>query len=116
MDHPLILIPLIVSPVFILAGCILWIKPPRKINTLYGYRTKSTMENQERWDYAQPMAGRELVKFGLAYFSTLLLGFIFENVNESLGVVIAISLLLIGVVMLFIRLERKMKKKFGPLH
>ena len=115
MDHPLILIPLIVSPVFILAGCILWIKPPKNINVLYGYRTKSTMENQERWDYAQPLAGKEMVKFGVAYFGTLLLGFIFDGLPLTAEVLISLFLLIGGCIALVARLEKKMKKEFGPL-
>lgn len=31
--------------------------PPRKVNTLFGYRTNRSMKNQETWDFAQRKMG-----------------------------------------------------------
>ena len=33
-------------------GIIFYLYPPKKINHLYGYRTKRSMRNQETWDAA----------------------------------------------------------------
>jgi len=47
-DNPLFLIPSTSGLIFILAGFIMLKFPPKKINSLYGYRTSSSMKNQER--------------------------------------------------------------------
>ncbi|MDA1027671.1 MAG: SdpI family protein [Bacteroidetes bacterium] len=36
--------------------------PPKKINSLYGYRTKRSMASQEAWDFAQLYSGDLMVK------------------------------------------------------
>jgi hypothetical protein len=50
-DNPLFLIPSTSGLIFMLAGFIMLKFPPKKINSLYGYRTSSSMKNQERVDY-----------------------------------------------------------------
>ncbi|MDA0356796.1 MAG: SdpI family protein, partial [Bacteroidetes bacterium] len=52
-DNPLFLIPSTSGLIFMLAGFIMLKLPPKKINSLYGYRTRSSMKNQERWDFSQ---------------------------------------------------------------
>jgi hypothetical protein len=38
---------------------------PRKINTLFGYRTPMSMKNQETWEHAHVYAGRIWWKMGI---------------------------------------------------
>ena len=47
------------------SGGILLKYPPKKINGLYGYRTRNSMKNQERWDFAQKHSAGELIRTGL---------------------------------------------------
>jgi uncharacterized membrane protein len=110
--QPLILIPIIVSPIFIIAGLLLWLKPPKKINHIYGYRTSISMKSQEAWDYAQVLSGKQMVYMGLAYLSTSLLGVIFKNTPDTLGVLISIGLMIAGVVFLFRKMEKELRSKF----
>jgi uncharacterized membrane protein len=110
--QPLLEIPIYVSPVFIATGLILWFKPPKKINSIYGYRTKRSMQSQEAWDYAQTESGKQLVYLGLAYLSTSVLGLIFEDISETPGVIISLGLMIIGVVLLFRRIENDLKQRF----
>ena len=39
--------------------------PPKKINELYGFRTRKTMSNQEIWDVANKRNAQDLWKFAL---------------------------------------------------
>ena len=73
------------------------------------------MSSQERWDYAQPMAGKQMVYFGLAYFCTSLIGVIFDDLSEMYGIFISVLILIIGAIILLRRLERIMNEKFGPV-
>ena len=33
-------------------------KPPKSINSLYGYRTARSMKNQQTWDFAHRVCGK----------------------------------------------------------
>lgn len=44
-ENPLFLIPITSGPLFMIAGLVLLKFPPKKINSLYGYRTNSSMKN-----------------------------------------------------------------------
>lgn len=113
IENTLILIPLLVGPIFVVAGLFLWLKPPKKISQIYGYRSSRSMKSQEAWDFSQPRAGKQMVYFGWAYLSTLLLGFLFPETSEGMGTAISMALLIIGVFLLFRRMENELKKKFG---
>ena len=50
-------------------GIVLWIiffliskNQPKKINNIYGYRTKQSMKSQERWDFAQLYSTRLMIR------------------------------------------------------
>ncbi|MEQ9104731.1 MAG: SdpI family protein [Rhodothermales bacterium] len=51
--------------IFLVAAWISARFPARKINLTYGYRTKASMASQERWDFAQAYARREMTRGGL---------------------------------------------------
>jgi uncharacterized membrane protein len=58
-ENPLVNITFLCGLLFIIAGYILLKFPPKNINSLYGYRTSSSMENQEKWDFAQNYSSKE---------------------------------------------------------
>jgi uncharacterized membrane protein len=105
------LILIIVGPIYFIAGALLFKYPPKKINSLYGYRTSNSMKNQEIWDYAQKKSAKEMMKVGLTMglFSTLELIFQFE---ETWGIVIALALLIILSIGLLLKVERNLKQTF----
>ena len=43
---------LLIGPLMLLISYIFAMYPPKKINDLYGYRTKRSMRNQDCWDFA----------------------------------------------------------------
>lgn len=110
IDNPLILVPLLVGPIFIIAGVLMSLYPPRKINMLYGYRTKSAIKNQERWDFAQKYAASQMIKFGTLLLFTTVLGLFFHP-SENVATIIAISIM-IATVILIIRVEKAIKSRF----
>lgn len=38
--------------IFLLTGLFIYFRPPKKINYIYGLRTKTTMSSQKAWDKA----------------------------------------------------------------
>ena len=54
---------LLVGIVFILAGSIMYVFPPKKINSFYGYRTASSMQSQQKWNFAQTYSAKLTILF-----------------------------------------------------
>lgn len=111
LNNPLILVPLLVGPIFIIVGVIMTIFPPKNINMLYGYRTQRSMKNQERWDFAQKYSANQIIKLGTLLLFTTVIGLLF-NPSENLGTTIAIGIMIAIIVLLFIRVEKAIKNRF----
>ncbi len=108
---PLMIIPLSVGIIFVLAGVLMNVFPPKKINPFYGYRTSGSMRSQERWAFAQKYAAREMVKCGALLAATSVLGLFFD-LNENLAVVIGLSLMIAMIVVLLRRVEKAIANRF----
>ncbi len=112
LENPLFKICSLVGLIFIVAGFVMFHFPPKKINFLYGYRTISSMKNQERWNFAQKFSAKEMMKLGTFLTLISLLAFI-TNFDNSINLVIALSLTLTGIAILFINVEKAIKAKFN---
>ncbi len=77
----------IVFVVFYVAGYLLNKYPPKRINSLYGYRTRKSMASQERWDYAQKYSGRIAKSHALIMLGAALLSLLF-NFSETVDTVL----------------------------
>lgn len=111
MFDNLILIPLISGPIFMIAGYLLLKKPPKRINTLYGYRTSNSMKSQERWDFAQNYSAKELMNLGFFLFLTSFIGK-FVEMDSNTKLIAGLAMILAMVVVLFFRVERAIKEEF----
>ncbi len=49
---------LLVPLTMLIAGHLMWKRPPHEINGLMGYRTTRSMKNQDTWDFANRYCGR----------------------------------------------------------
>lgn len=107
----LLIVPLLCGGAFILAGLIMLIYPPKKINGLYGYRTPNSMKSQERWDFAQKYSSLELIKAGTILLLGSTFGVIFDF-GDELAIIFGLCLMIAVIVVLFIRVEKAIKKHF----
>jgi len=98
----------IVGFVFSLAAFITLKFPPKKINSIYGYRTSRSMKNQENWDFAQRFSSQLMLKQGLIILAT---AFLLEVLPIPMEVATLISMLLlvISVIILFVQTEKRLK-------
>lgn len=110
-ENPLFLFGILIGPIFILTGYILYQFPPKKINFLYGYRTSKSMKNQGQWDFAQKYSARIMMLLGLIYmiFSVLLSSIISE---ETISFILGFGLLFLLCFILFWQVETKLKNEF----
>ena len=112
MTEPLVLVPVLSGAVFVLAGLALLRWPPRKINALYGYRTRASMVDQRRWDLAQRVSGREFVLWGGLCIPAGALGLVVE-VHPLVGVLLAFVPVLGVCALAMLRTERALKRAGG---
>ena len=106
---PIFLATMIASIFFLLAGVLTLIFPPKRINSLYGYRTKNSMKSQSSWDYAQKYSGWEIIKWGIILFVCSLIGLQYD-LGKSLETVIGLSILVVVIFMFILRTEQALKK------
>jgi hypothetical protein len=97
-----------------LVGAGLWQKkfPPKKINHLYGYRTKLSMRGQEEWLEAQKYSSKELLNGGILLICLPFLRLFFPALSEIYEVLMAVCMIIFICIGIFIRTERHLKNKF----
>lgn len=95
--------------IFIITSLISLKYPPKAINHLYGYRTKRSMASKEAWDFAQSYSNKKLFEMGLIL---ILLGIISipVEINEFLGILISILMIIGLTILLYYQTESKLKK------
>ncbi len=108
----ILFLPALTSIVFLIAGCITYVFPPKKINFLYGYRTNSSMKSQERWDFAQKYSSVQMIKMAVVMFVVSLV-FSFFTISENLNLILGTIVLLIVVGFMFYKIETAIKIKFS---
>ena len=94
-------------------------KPPNKINSAYGYRTRRSMASKKAWDFAHKYCGRVWVKFGwftavFAVASMIVLAFVTSDIETvgTVGGIITFAEFIPLIVPLFFT-ERALKQEFG---
>lgn len=106
-----LIIPFTTGTIFVLAALITLVFPPKKINYLYGYRTRASMKNQQVWDFSQRFSGIKMVQSGLVLIALSFLN-VFINLNEGLQVGLGFSSVIIACAYLFFATESAIRKKF----
>lgn len=96
---------------FIIVALITMQFPPRKINYLYGYRTKSSMRTQERWDFAQKYSSKQLLFCGLFLTVSGFLSLMI-TIKEPASIYSAIILIVVALFIVLYSTEKQLKKRF----
>ena len=110
-ENLMFLIPSSTGLIFVFVGFILFKWPPKRINSFYGYRTRSSMKSQERWTFSQLYSAKELMKLGVLLMLSGLLGLVYHpDINTAK--MISAGLIILGIVILIIRVESAINKKF----
>lgn len=112
LEYHFLLLTSSVGLILIITGYIHLKFPPKKINHLYGYRTKNSMKNQERWDFAQHYSAKELMKTGGLL---ILIGLpdLYFQFKDYIGIILGLIFFIAGVIYLFFRVEAAIKKRFN---
>lgn len=112
-ENPLFIIPIVTGPLVIIIMLLTQKFPPKKINSLYGYRSRRSMASKEAWDFAQPYSTQEMIKYMVIYTMTALLPLIITDMDEYVGVVLALVFMIAFMMIPIVKTERELKTRFG---
>ena len=111
--------PQLVGVLIYLAGMLMQKFPPKKINGFYGYRTLSSMKNQQIWEVAnrysaKVMARRGILCFIISIAVTILLNYLVADerkIERFMAATTICSVILLAVLVLILT-ERHLQKTF----
>lgn len=84
-------------------------RPPKNINSFYGYRTLRSMKNQQMWDEANRYSAIFSIKLNLYCLALPFLGYLFYPQENILVSMLGHSLLLLLIILFT---ERHLKERF----
>jgi len=102
---------LIISLVFLAGGWIMAKYPPKKINPLYGYRTRRSMQSLDAWNYAQRLSSRKMILCGFAGIVVFVAAWM-ADFNEGVHAILMIATLFSMLSFVIYSVERNLKRKF----
>lgn len=97
----------------LIAGFVMKIFPPKKINRFYGFKTKITAQNQQTWDYAHKVCANVLLIYSIIaviiYSIVLLLHIFVIKKLAYLMIFLGLALAIVGVITAFLIVQIKTK-------
>lgn len=107
----LLQMPLLCGILFMIAAIVMYVFPPKKINSLYGYRTSSSMKSEERWHFAQRYSTLKMAQGSVVLLLSSFLGLLVKLEGKLLMVPGIVFPLLVVFYILF-STESALKNKF----
>ena len=104
-------ITLAIGGILFIVGLFFRICPPKKINSLYGYRTFSSMRNSDTWTNANKYSASLMVTEGIIL---TLIGIITLRIPGSrvMGPVLGFALFIVSIIILIVATEKHLNKLF----
>ena len=101
---------LVIGPLILLISFIFTKYPPKKINEIYGYRTRRSMRNQDCWDFANRHSSRLMWKISLVICIVQTIGTIL--LNEEVALLTASIMLVTTLIYSVYLTEKALKNTF----
>ncbi|CAH1222832.1 MULTISPECIES: SdpI family protein [unclassified Paenibacillus] len=101
------IIGIIVGVCFFVMGLMLYKKPPKQINGIYGYRTPRSMSDLELWHEAQRYSSNLMMQFGVIMAAFGVLGFWFTDMQ---ALVLSLGAIIFYTVRMFMKVEGRLKE------
>ena len=104
---------LLVPAAMVILGLIFLVRPPKKINDWFGYRTRRAMASQAAWDFAHRVCGRTWLCWGgilaaLTLLAALVMGW--ETLPDWSGT--AVLLQCGALILTTVPVDQALKKNF----
>ena len=111
MESQEILLHLLIGPLMLLFSFIFVTFPPKKINLLYGHRTKMSMLNQDTWKEANSRSMKMMLLISLLTCLIQLFAIIIGFETEK-TILYASIFLVAGLIIGMLLVEKELKKIF----
>lgn len=111
LNERLAIVPFLTGIVFTITSLITLLFPPKKINGMYGYRTPSSMKNQQAWEFSQRYSSIRMLLGGVFLLIISVLVFLM-NFPEPYPTIIGIALLIMVSIYMFVSTENAIKRNF----
>jgi len=105
--------PQFLGMIFLLAGLIQRWYPPKKINALYGYRTESSMKDQQSWDEANRYSTALMIRYAWIMIiagAIITLALAQLTISEDAYILSKVGLMIGGAVVMVVFLIRSTEK------
>ncbi|OSY88746.1 hypothetical protein WH52_03470 [Tenacibaculum holothuriorum] len=97
-----------INGLLFLLSIVFYFFPPKKINSLYGYRTNRTMLNETIWNFANTFFTKELLKYaGFSFVAALLLVVFNKSISWQ-----PMAIMLLSLAVSVIKTEQELTKNF----
>lgn len=112
MDVFFWIVDLLIPVTMIVAGLIFVYIPPKKINSIYGYRTERSMKTTATWTFAHHKCGQLWIRIGIILLAVIVLSKLFTPMKKE-----NLSLIHMGIEMIALFLpvpivEKELKRHF----
>lgn len=107
----LLQLPLLCGIIFMIAGLVLYVFPPKKINSLYGYRTSGSMKSLERWHFAQRFSALKMMQGSVLLLFSSFLGLLIK-IKGEMALIPGVLFTLLVVFFVLYSTEKALKNKF----
>ncbi len=97
--------------IFFIVGLLFWIFPPRKINSIYGYRTSSSKRNLDTWTIANKYSATIMIIQGFILTIIGLTTLLFPD-SGAIGTAVGFVLFISSIVILAVATEKHLDKLF----
>lgn len=103
-------IHMLIPTMLLLIGMILYLAPPKKINSFFGYRTQLSMSNQELWYLGNKVFSKFLI-IGAVYLILINVASLFiQGYEKEITIFYLCSVVALFVIM-FTMTQRKLKRQ-----
>lgn len=97
--------------VFLIAGIVTKLFPPKKINYLYGYRTARSMRSLEEWNYAQKYSAIKMIQIAAFLILISIIAMLVLSDLKEFNVA-SFFIVIISIIYLVVKTEKALKNKF----
>ncbi len=101
---------LLISIILLIAGLMLKITPPQKINTVFGYRTSLSMSNHESWKLGNRISANILI-FGSLFLIMINVVSFFVKSNEILLTAVYLASVIVVLALTFLITQKRLKTR-----
>lgn len=107
------IIILLVPALILACGVISLNRPPKQINSFYGYRTPRSMRDKRSWDYAQSMMSEYFIYYSLLSLVISAILAVLSRIFFDRDYIPCLIMLLqcIGIFAVIVRVENNLKKE-----